>query len=249
MRSVERIGIVVQARLGSSRLPRKALIEVSGKPLLQRLCDRMRLCRHADDLVVATSNQLQDQAIEEACGAWGVHVCRGPEKDLTSRLLGVARTRGWSSLVRVTGDNPLTDPNGIDEMIDAFRESGAATAIVHNAHRKGYPYGTGAEIASRTLLETCDRELESPDDREGFMAFARQRAERFKCIKLDAPTRLLRPDYFLTVDYLEDLTLQKEIFAHFGGRHDMRLEEIIEFLDANPELPRINSHLHQQFSE
>ena len=81
------------------------------------------------------------------------------------------------------------------------------------------------------------------------MTFGRQQAKRFKCIKIDAPSRLLRPDYFLTVDYPEDVALQKEIFAHFGGRDDMRLEEIVAFLDANPGLPRLNSHLHRQFIE
>lgn len=253
MRSAEKIGIVVQARLGSSRLPRKALIEVNGKPLLQRLCRRMQLCRNADDLIVATSNGPQDQAIEDACRSWGIAVCRGPEKDLTTRLLDVARVRGLCALVRVTGDNPLTDPEGIDEMIGAFRESRhrgeGETAIVHNAHRKGYPYGTGAEIANRSLLEICDRELNSPDDREDFMGFARRCGDRFKCVKLDAPPGLSRPDYFLTVDYPEDLALQENISAHFRGRDDMRLQEIIAFLDANPHLPRLNSHLHQQFGE
>ncbi|MGH9729322.1 MAG: cytidylyltransferase domain-containing protein [Candidatus Acidiferrales bacterium] len=249
MRSAQRIGIVVQARLGSIRLPRKAMIDVEGKPLLWRLCERMRLCRSADDLVVATSNQPQDQEIEDACREWGIPVWRGPEKDLATRLLGVARIRGLDALVRVTGDNPLTDPEGIDEMIHAFRKDRTEPAIVHNVHRNGYPYGMGAEIASRSLLEICDRELESLDDREGFMTFGRQQAKRFRCVKLAAPSRLSRPDYFLTVDYPEDVTLQKEIFVHFGGRNDMGLEEVIAFLDANPELPRLNSHLHRQFSE
>lgn len=249
VRSAEKIGIVVQARLGSSRLPRKALIEVNGTPLLQRLCERMQLCRHADDLVVATSNQPQDQAIENACHRWGIAVCRGPEKDLTTRLLDVARTRGLRALVRVTGDNPLTDPEGIDEMIGVFRESGQGAAIVHNVHRKGYPYGTGAEIADCSLLEICDRELDSPDDREDFMGFARRRGDRFKCVKLNASPGLSRPDYFLTVDYPEDVALQEAIHAHFHGRDDMKLQEIIAFLDANPGLPRLNSHLHRQFGE
>ena len=246
---MERIGIVVQVRLGSSRLPRKALIDVEGKPLLQHLCERMRLCRRADDFIVATSDQQQDEEIEDACRAWKVPVWRGPEKDLTSRLLGVARTHDIDAMVRVTGDNPLTDPEGIDEMICAFRENRGEATIAHNVHRNGYPYGTGAEIASRALLEICDRELESPDEREGFMTFARQHAERFKCIKLDGPSHLLRPDYFLTVDFPEDVALQKKIFAHFGGRCDMKLGEIIAFLDADPRLPRLNSHLHRQFSE
>ncbi|MHB8754666.1 MAG: cytidylyltransferase domain-containing protein [Candidatus Acidiferrales bacterium] len=249
VRNTRKIGIVVQVRLSSTRLPRKALVEISGKPLLQRLCERMQLCRNADDLIVATSNEPQDQAIEDACRSWGIAVCRGPEADLTTRLLDVAKARSLDALVRVTGDNPLTDPEGIDEMIRAFQGSFQGdVAIIHNAHRKGYPYGTGAEIATRSLLEICDRELVSRDDRENFMESARRRGDRFKCLKLHAPLGLLRPDYFLTVDYSQDLVLQEKICAHFQGR-DARLEEIIALLDANPELPRLNSHLHQQFAE
>ncbi len=248
-----KIGIIVQVRLGSSRLPQKALLDVEGKPLLQRLCNRLRLSRRADDLIVATSNQPSDQPIEDACRAWGVPVCRGPEKDLTTRLLETARARGLTAVVRVTGDNPLTDPGGVDELIAAFLDSAESSengaAIVHNAHRNGYPYGTGAEIASRSLLDICDRELHSPDEREYFMSFARQQGGRFACIKLAAPARLLRPQYFLTVDYREDLALHKEIYRCFGGRDDMKLAEIIAFLDANPSLAKLNSHLHQQFAE
>lgn len=253
MRTARKIGIVVQVRLGSSRLPRKALIEVEGKPLLLRLCDRMRLCRRAEDLIVAMSDQPQDRELEDACRLWGVPVCCGPEKDLTTRLLGAARMRGLTALVRVTGDNPLTDPQGIDELIGALVESAKCgedgAAIAHNAHRKGYPYGTGAEVVQRSLLEKCDRELTVPDDREYVLLFARRHPERFRCIKLDAPARLQRSQYFLTVDYAEDLALQKAIYRNFGGRDDMRLEEIIAFLDANPKIAKLNSHLHKQFDE
>src|SRR2546429_6612970 len=113
----ERFGIVVQARLNSSRLPRKALHPIRGKSLLYRLCDRMTQSREAQTLLVATSDQPQDKEIQDACRARGIPVFRGSERDLTSRLLGAAQAHNLTAFVRVTGDNPLTDPEGIDELI------------------------------------------------------------------------------------------------------------------------------------
>ncbi|HEV2288679.1 MAG TPA: NTP transferase domain-containing protein [Candidatus Acidoferrales bacterium] len=247
----EGVGIIVQARMASKRLPGKALLDIEGKPLLRRLCDRMRFCRNAEGLTVATSQCAHDDAIEEACRAWGIEVHRGPEEDLTTRLLGAVTGRGWSAFVRVTGDNPLTDPAGIDEMIEKFysgdRVDNKSLSIVHNAHRDGYPYGTGAELVSRHVLEECDRELRSPSERECFMSFARNSSSRFPCVKMAVPSHLRRRHYFLTVDYAADLEVQGRIYRHFQGRDDMTLAEIIDFLDANPQIAELNSDLHEAF--
>lgn len=249
----EKIGIVIQARMRSSRLPAKAMLEIAGRPLLLRLCQRLKLCERADDLVVATSTRQDDDQIADACASWGVPVIRGPERDVTTRFLIAARERKLTAVVRVTADNPLTDPRGVDELISIYLLSKSGkwpkASIVHNAHRKGYPYGTGAEMAELGVLEQCDRELNVSEERENFMAFARKNPARFPCIKADAPPQRYRRNYFLTVDYPEDLLLQNHIYSHFQGKDDIELEEILSFLDANPLLPRINSHLHQQFSE
>jgi spore coat polysaccharide biosynthesis protein SpsF len=243
---------LVQARMGSKRLPGKALVDLEGKPLLQRLCDRMRLCELATEVIAATSDQREDDAIAEACASWGFAVFRGPAKDLTARLLGAAKAHNLEVFVRVTGDNPLTDPGGVDELIETLLNSGAALEnaprLVHNMHPRGYPYGTGAEAASRSLLELCDQRLRCDDEREDFAQFTKQHPREFDCIAIDAPAELLRPQYFLTVDYPEDLDLQRAIFRHFLGRNDLSLKEIIAYLDANPALASLNSHLHHQFA-
>ncbi|MGB6482868.1 MAG: NTP transferase domain-containing protein [Candidatus Acidiferrales bacterium] len=253
MRRRGKIGVLVQARMGSKRLPGKALAEVRGKPLLQGLCNRMRLCRSADEVIVATSDQREDDAIAGACIAWGFPVFRGPAKDLTTRLLGAAKANNLDAFVRVTGDNPLTDPDGIDELIEAFltidRAGGSGPSLVHNMHTRGYPYGTGAEVASRSVLELCDLELRCVEERENFAQFAKRHPRQFACTKIDAPPHLLRPQYFLTVDYQEDLDLQGAIYRQFLGRDEISLNEIVAFLDANPALAKLNSHLHHQFPE
>jgi spore coat polysaccharide biosynthesis protein SpsF len=248
-----KIGIVVQARMGSTRLPGKALIEIAGQALLRRLCERLQLCHRADHMIVATSDQRQDDPIADACNSWDVPCVRGPEKDVTTRFLKAVHHIGLTALVRVTADNPLTDPEGVDELIACFEAAGgigkSSLTVVHNAHKQGYPYGTGAEMASCEVLEACDRELRCDDARENFMLFARQHPERFRCIKINAPPAKLRPGYFFTVDYPEDLQLQEEIYRHFDGSNQMKLEEIVKFLDARPGLSKLNSHLHHQFNE
>lgn len=237
--------------MASKRLPGKALIEVEGKPLLQRLCERMKACRFAEDVIVATSEQREDDAIADACARWGVPVFRGPAQDLTTRLLGAARAYGLDAFVRVTGDNPLTDPAGIDELIEKFFEIRCSEendpVVVHNMHREGYPYGMGAEVASRSLLEFCDRALRSTAERENVLQFAKSHPDQFDCRKIHAAAHLLRPGYFVTVDYQEDLELQRAIHGYFRGNDGMNASEIVAFLDANPGLAKLNSHLHEPF--
>lgn len=104
-----RVGILIQVRMGSKRLPGKALAEIAGQPLLKRLCDRMRLCQRAEDVIVATSNEREDDAIFDSCRSWGFNVFRGPAQDLTTRFLHAAKVYRLNAFVRVTGDNPLTN--------------------------------------------------------------------------------------------------------------------------------------------
>lgn len=207
----------------------------------------------ADEVIVATSNLSEDDAIAEACTEWELTVFRGPAKDLTTRLLAAAKAANLDAFVRVTADNPLTDPGGIAELIRTFLANQPKhqnhLTLVHNMHKGGYPYGTGAECLNRALLEFCDQYLESEDERENFAQFAKQHPEQFECIRMDAPPHLVRPQYFLTVDYPEDLVLQRKIYEYFSGRDDMGLGEIVECLDANPDLMKLNSHLHSQFPE
>jgi spore coat polysaccharide biosynthesis protein SpsF len=241
-----RVGIVIQVRMSSGRLPGKALADVAGKPLLRRLYDRMRTCRQADAVVVATSERTNDDVIVDACANWGAPVHRGPEADVTTRVLGAARAHGLTAVVRVTGDNPLTDPAGIDELIEIFRRSDVA--IVHNGHRLGYPYGTGAEVMSFAAIEACDRELVG-DARDPYPTFLKRHPERFRCIKVPAPPELYRPDLFLSVDYAEDLVLVSRAFARFGGRDDVPLRDVVAWLDREPELAASNRHLHTGFAD
>lgn len=241
----ERVGVIVQTRMGSKRLPGKALIPIYGQPLLLRAIERARLCRSADQVVVATSQHASSDPIEAACQQWGLPCFRGPEVDLTSRLLGACRHFGLSIFARWTGDNPLTDPEAIDEMIRLLQKTGSD--LVHNAHRSGYPYGMGAEVIRQSALEACDLLLEKEADREFVASFLDEHPEQFKVLRLPAPPHLRRPGYFLTVDYPEDVELITEVYRHFSGRSDVTAGEVVSLLDSRPDLVALNAHLHAPF--
>ncbi|MBV9295417.1 MAG: NTP transferase domain-containing protein [Acidobacteriaceae bacterium] len=246
MPSEERTGILIQARIGSSRLKEKALQQIGGKPVLRRLYDRMKLCKRASVVAVATSDTPENQVIEDACRSWDVPVFRGPEVDLLSRYLGAAEFFDFSILVRVTGDNPLTDPEGVDSMISAYLEG--STDVVHNCHRKGYPYGTGSELAHVSALKACNDDLRDEASRELVFSFLRNHPERFRCVELDAPPELSGLEYRFSVDYAEDLDFLREIYARFDGRDDMKLGDVVNFLRANPEVAQLNAHLCHGYS-
>lgn len=242
-----RVAVVLQARISSGRLPGKALADVVGKPLLRRLFDRMRTCRRADAVIVATSDRPADDVIANACREWVAPLHRGPEQDLTTRLLGAARAVEAEAIARVTADNPLTDPAGVDDLIETYRRTGAA--LVHNGHRLGYPYGTGTEIIAVCAIEACDRELVGDEERELFATHIRQHPDQFPCVKVSAPPELYRPELFLTVDYPEDLALVSCVFAHFGGRDDVPLRDVVAWLDRETDIAATNRHLHTGFAE
>ena len=142
------IGIIIQCRMGSSRLPGKALIDVEGQPMLERLYARLKLCKLSDLIIVATSEKSLE--IIDFCRAADIEFTVGPEDDLLSRHLLTAKEYDLTAMVRVTADNPLTDPGGIEELILSYEEY--KNPVIHNKHKFGYPYGTGAELIERSIL-------------------------------------------------------------------------------------------------
>jgi spore coat polysaccharide biosynthesis protein SpsF len=242
---MQRIGVVVQARLASTRLPGKALVEIAGQPLLGRLLERLRLVKRADVVLVATSPA--SGAIIEFCRACAVPCVAGPEEDVLSRHLMAVRRYGLTAVVRVTGDNPLTDPGGVDELIEAHIQG--RLPVLHNKHRAGYPFGTGAELVAREVLETCDAEIDGEAARARVFARLFDEGEpRFPVWALPAPAALVRPDYFLTVDHAEDVRLMDRLYGAFEGRNDVPLADLLRYLDAHPELTALNRHLHRGFA-
>src|SRR5436853_2653942 len=142
---------IIQARMGSSRLPGKVMMKIGGRPLLVYLVERISKARTLDSIVVATTTNPRDNVIIEECERRGIPNFRGSEEDVLSRYVSAARACEADIIVRVTADNPFTDPNSINRVVDAIGSNGAGYAIAENL-----PVGTTGEALTWNAMAFID---------------------------------------------------------------------------------------------
>jgi spore coat polysaccharide biosynthesis protein SpsF len=234
--------IIVQARMGSTRLPGKVLREVLGKPLLAYLAARLRLVRLADEFVVATTTEADDTAIVAACGQLGVPCTRGPELDVLARYHQAARLRAADVVVRVTSDCPLIDPAVIDAAIAMYRAG--AHDYVSNALRPGFPLGMAVEVFPFALLDQAQREARAPAEREHVTPFFYLRPQRFRIGHL-ASGRDLSAERW-TVDTAQDFALVSRMIEATGGDPAAGVERLAALLDQHPDWRALNAGIAQK---
>lgn len=236
-----RVVAIVQARMGSTRLPGKVLMRIAGKPMLARVMERVERMRHLDDLCVATSTLAQDDEVEALCRAHGWHCTRGSASDVLGRYARAAQELSAKQIVRITADCPLLGWHEADQLIARHLASGAD--YTHNATfwHSGMPLGTGAEIFGRDVLEAAAREAQLPAEREHVTEWIHAQAQRYSIERLDAPEHLRRPHYRLTVDHASDLALVNQIHWRLGAGHGpIELARAVALLDRDPLLAHSN---------
>jgi spore coat polysaccharide biosynthesis protein SpsF len=195
------LGIVIQARMGSTRLPGKVLRPIGGRPLLDHILDRLAKVRHPARVVVATGDTLRDDVVAEFCAARGVDCFRGSEQDVLARYYECARARALEQVIRLTGDNPFTDVDELDRLVE-FHLAGAYD---YSSSLEGLPVGVGAEIFSFPALERSFLEGLAPHHREHVDEYILENRALFRTGRLAVPKAKRRPDVRLTVDTPEDL--------------------------------------------
>jgi spore coat polysaccharide biosynthesis protein SpsF len=214
------LGIVIQARMGSTRLPGKVLRLIAGRPLLAHVTGRLALLRHQATAVVATSTLVQDDAIEDWCRANGVTCFRGDEQDVLDRYLRCAEASGFTRIVRLTADNPFTDIVELDRLIDL-----QASAGLDYAHSFGMmPIGVGAEIFTLDALRRSHREGLAAHHREHVNEYMQEHPEIFRSAALDVPVAKRAPGLRLTVD-TEDDWQRADMLAAQAGHSWLDTEE------------------------
>ena len=230
---MNRVVILIQCRLASSRLPRKALIDIEGRPLLNQLYRRMQASKQAWGVWVCCP----DSDVLEIEQATRLPVIGGPEKDILTRLLGTAEKLGADRFVRVTGDNPLSDPMMIDHMIKLSVIQDIP--VVTNWRPRLYPDGVDAEVYSVSHLKAISRDLKDEGDREWFASYCAEKlpADWVQGLKNNEDLSRFR----LTVDYPEDLEVVRAIFKEMGNQlWDTNL--IVRWLEQNPKVKKLNQH-------
>jgi spore coat polysaccharide biosynthesis protein SpsF len=190
------LGIVIQARMGSTRLPGKVLRPIHGTPLLGHILDRLERLRHPATVVVATTVEERDDAIVRFCDQRRTHIFRGSENNVLERYYKCAEEYGFDQVIRLTADNPFTDIEELDRLIDLHLSARAdfshSFAIL--------PVGVGAEIFRFDVLAESARLSHAPHHFEHVDEYLIEHPERFKTVQLDVPPEKKYPHVRLTVD-------------------------------------------------
>lgn len=239
-----KIVAILQSRMTSTRLPRKAMIDIAGKPLTEWIVERVANCQSLDELVLAIPSEPSDDPLadyfSDCCTIY-----RGSLSDVLDRFLGAAQLAKADIIVRITGDNPLLDPDVMDEAVNQFMNLN-----IDYGSTSDCPLGIGAEVFTIATLSRAHQEATEAYQREHVTPYCYESPGRFKTRKLDVQRHLYglpKDKVRLTVDTLEDLELIREIFlrllcksAKFG------LKEISELFRQDPNLFKKNIHIRQK---
>ena len=216
-----RAGIILQARLGSSRLPGKALALVGGKTILDH-CLRRLMCAGVAPVVLATTNDPADDALDAVARELGVGVFRGDVHDVLGRYVRAAEAFDFDTIIRATGDNPCVDIQAPGRLLEVLRTNDADYAC-----EEGLPHGAAVEVVTRSALRRAAHEAYHVEDREHVTVYVRRNPLDFRVAIAPAPAPLRRPDVRVTVDTAADLEHVRQLYARTGVEMPS-LRQIIE---------------------
>lgn len=220
------------------------MADLAGKPLLEHLFERLKSVGELDGLVLATSTAAENEVLVELAEQMGVGVFAGDEDDVLGRYVEVARRWSADHLVRVTGDNPLTDLNLVRDLTWRHLERDADYTYVPG---DALLMGILPEVISREALEVSHRDGEDRHRSELVTLYIKENPSRFRIVQVDMPAELYRPAYRLTVDEPVDLELMRSIFERlYRPGKIVETAEAIRLLDEQPELVAMNAHIRHK---
>lgn len=235
---------IIQARTGSTRLPRKVLQDIDGKTMLARVVERARAARLVDEVIVATTVLPEDDAIVEACGALDVRVSRGSELDVLDRYHQAALAARADAVVRITSDCPLLDPALVDELVGRFEAERPDYASNSLDHR--YPRGLDAECMTQAALEHAWRAATRPYERVHVTPYLYQNPHLFRLLSVSPDDDHGRQRW--TVDTPADLALVRAVWARLGDR-PFGWRDVLAVVAADPAIFALNAHVQQKALE
>ncbi|HQY19732.1 MAG TPA: glycosyltransferase family protein [Ignavibacteria bacterium] len=244
----------IEARMTSSRLPGKVLMEINGKPVLEILIDRLKRSKYINEIVIATSSNDADDRIEELGKELNVAVFRGSEDDVLGRVVGAVETLKGDIIVEITGDCPLMDPEVMDSVIEEYIENYPEYDYVTNI---GYvenevreiPIGMDIRVFTFKDLKYISEITDDPEDREHVsLYFFRTGKNKYKLFNIKTPDKWKRNySVRLALDTKEDFQFIEKIYTELNKiNKEFGLEDILNFLDENKELLKINSEVIQK---
>ncbi len=239
---VVKIAAIIEARMASSRLPGKVLLPVLNLPMLGRLIMRLKSIEFLDQIIVATTNNLDDALIVATAAKYGAEIYRGSENDVLGRVLEAAKQYNIDLIVEITGDCPIIDPTIVVSTIQHYFDSKAD--YVSNSNIRSYPDGMDVQVYRTNVLEYSSSLANLPLEREHVTLHIRQNPTLFKILDIHAPKEFFFPNLGLTLDTSEDLDFLKNIIENLEPKKFLfSLKDTLEYLDNNSDLLRINNHV------
>lgn len=225
----------IEARMTSSRLPGKVLMESCGKPMLQLMIERIRRSKTLNDIVVATTVNHEDDRIVKLCEEIGCKFYRGSEDDVLERVMRAAQSAEATTIVETTGDCPFIDWRHIDYLVTLYNDGDYD--FVANNTKKSFPKGFDIRIFSTKMLEDLNRESNNPLDHEHVSIHFPEHEDKFKCFNWFAIGKENRPELEVTLDEIGDYKLINGIFEGlYKNNKDFSCGDVIDFIDHNPKL-------------
>lgn len=242
---MDKIGIIIQARMGSTRLPNKIMKNLGGKSVLERVFERCRLA-NVNEVIIATSKKKENDVIEKFCKERMINFFRGSEDNVLKRYYETAKKFGLDIIIRITGDCPLISPEVINKIIEEFKK--LKVDYLSNAVKRSYPRGLDVEVFSFEALKKTNKLAKKKPEREHVTSFIYGNPEKFKVGYLIVRGWLRRPEIRLCLDTEDDLKLLRIIYKKLKVSKRTSIKEVINFLNENPELIKINnkSEIEQQ---
>ena len=234
---------ILQARMGSTRLPGKVLIEIAGTSMLSRVVERLRMSDTIGQFVVATTVTRADDAVVKECTRLGVQSFRGSEEDVLDRFYQTTRQFRADVIVRVTADCPLIDPEITDLVVKNFLVGGVDYAS--NSLERTYPQGLDTEVMTIKALGQAWKEAKEPHERSHVTPYIYQHPETFRLLSVKNSEDLSGLRW--TVDTAADLKLIQEIYARCGQKSGcFSWREALEAVKSDPTLTAINREVRQK---
>ncbi|MCU4974986.1 glycosyltransferase family protein [Halobacteria archaeon AArc-m2/3/4] len=244
-----RVVAVIQARVGSTRLPGKVMYPLDGRPTIEHVVTRVSHADAVTDVVVATSNEPQDDVIEQYAPEFGADVIRGSESDVLSRFEQALEQYDPEIVVRVTADCPLISPRFIDDSIRRIRESDIE--YVSAGLERTFPRGLTCEVFTAESFERVCAESTEPHHREHVTPYYREHPEAFELSSLessavfDEPWLQDRTDLRLTLDEPADYQLLETVYHKVEYEDNLDVRDVVQYIDEH-NLATINQHVEQK---
>lgn len=223
-----KLGLVIQARMGSTRLPEKVLMDLCGKPLLLHIIDTITSLDENYIVIIATTTLSKDDAVKTFCDEHGILCFQGSENDVLDRYYKTAINFNLDHIVRLTGDNPVIDAENLQHLIDEHLKNNADYSSNKSEVDSGLPEGVGAEIFTFSALERSWREGKKDNHREHVNEYILENMDKFSVLRVEAKEKVLYKNIRLTVDTISDFTFVERVIRSLEDNNlDINLKNIM----------------------